>query len=90
MNEKYINLTSSFLYYIICPSLLGYFSLIDLGVLTCSLGILCIFTLVIAAGVGIICWYKKKDSNYNFNVNKMYEKVMCILVLLELAYSFSK
>ena len=90
LNEKYINLTSSFLYYINCPSLLGYFTLIDLGIFPGSLGILAVFLLAIIAGVGIILSYKKKNSGYNFSVNKMYEMAICILVLLELAYSFSK
>lgn len=90
LNEKYVYLASYFLYYIICPGLLGYFSLIDLGIFKGSLEILAIFMLVIFACVGIIIGYKKRNSSYNFSINKMYEKVMCILVLLELAYSFSK
>lgn len=90
MDENKIKLTSIGLYYIVCPCLLGYSILIDLGIISGSLLIFALFMVLIAALSAVIIIAKKKNSKYEFQVNKMYEKVMCILVICELAYSFSK
>lgn len=90
MNRNRLKVISISLYYIVCPCLLAYLSLIDLGVLSGSLLIFSLLTLVIIALSTAVIIGKKKNSNYEFEVNKMYEKIMCILVLCEFAYSFSK
>lgn len=90
MNEKYVTLCNKLLYYFIAPCLLLCFFMIDIGVLTISFGMLLIFGIAIILGVGIPMAYKKKNTEYKFNVNDSYAKIMSILVILELTYNFYK
>lgn len=90
MTEKQINLSNKVLYYLVSPCLLCYFILIDVGIVKCSLLILGIFALLIVIGIINILKFRKVDPNYKFIINDKYGKVMFILVLLELSYSFTK
>lgn len=90
MIEKQVTLSNKILYYVIAPCLLLYFILIDMKIVKCTISILAIFTLSIIIGVLINLTYKKKNTNYKFEVNDKYAKVMMMLVLFELAFNFSK
>lgn len=90
MNEKYITTSNKILYYLVAPSLLLYFILIDIGVLKCTIIGLSIFSVLIIIGIFNNILYKKKNSNYKFNVNEKYGKVMMILVFFELAFNMVK
>lgn len=90
MNEKYITASNKILYYLVAPSLLLYFILIDTGVVKCTIIGLAIFSVLIIIGIVINMLYKKKNSNYKFNVNEKYGKIMMILVFFELAFNMVK
>lgn len=90
MSEKYITINNKILYYLVAPCLLLYFVLIDIGVIECTITGLSIFSIAIILGVVINMLYKKKNSNYKFEINLYYGKVMMILVFFELAFNMSK
>lgn len=90
MNEKHITLCNGLLYYLIAPCLLLYFIVIDMGIVNRSFSMLLIFGVLIVIGVTIPMIYKKKNTNYKFDVNSAYSKVMSMLVIWELAYNFYK
>lgn len=90
MSEKYITINNKILYYLVAPCLLLYFVLIDIGVIECTITGLSIFFIAIILGVVINMLYKKKNSNYKFEINLYYGKVMMILVFFELAFNMSK
>lgn len=90
MNEKYITISNKILYYLVSPCLLLYFVLIDMGIIQCIIAGLAIFSIAIIAGVAINVVYKKKNTNYKFEVNASYGKVMMILVFFELAFNMAK
>lgn len=90
MSEKYITINNKILYYLVAPCLLLYFVLIDIGVIECTITGLSIFSIAIILGVVINMLYKKKNSNYKFEINSYYGKVMMILVFFELAFNMSK
>lgn len=90
MNEKYINLCNGLLYYLIAPCLLLYFITIDMGLINRSFAMLLIFGVFIVLGIGLPMLYKKKNTNYRFEVNNLYAKIMSALVIWELAYNFYK
>lgn len=90
MDEKYTNLSNKLLYYLIAPCLLLYFTMIDIGFLTISFGVLVIFGIAIILGVGIHMAYKKKNKEYKFDVSSKYANIMAVLVIFELSYNFYK
>ena len=90
MNEKYITLCNKLLYYLIAPGLLLYFVMIDIGFLTSSFGMLLIFGIFIILGVAIPMIYKKKNTEYKFNISSKYANIMAVLVIFELSYNFYK
>lgn len=90
MSEKYITTSNKILYYLVAPCLLLYFILIDIGVIKCTITALLIFSIAIIVGVVVNILYKKKNSNYKFEVNSYYTKVMMILVFFELAFNMVK
>lgn len=90
MNEKHVTLCNKLLYYLIAPGLLLYFVMIDMGVLTSSFGMLLIFGLAIILGVGIPIIYKKRNTEYKFNISNKYANIMAVLVIFELSYNFYK
>lgn len=90
MNEKYVSLCNGLLYYLVAPCLLLYFIVIDMGLISRSFTMLLIFGALIVIGAAIPMFYKKKNTDYKFDVNSMYSKVMSMLVIWELAYNFYK
>ena len=90
MSDKYITTSNKILYYLVAPCLLLYFVLIDIGVIKCTITGLLIFSIAIIVGVVVNILYKKKNSNYKFEVNSYYAKVMMILVFFELAFNMVK
>ena len=90
MNEKHVTLCNKLLYYLIAPGLLLYFVMIDMGVLTSSFGMLLVFGIAIVLGVGIPMVYKKKNTEYKFNISNKYANIMAVLVIFELSYNFYK
>lgn len=90
MNEKHITLCNKLLYYLIAPCLLLYFIMIDVGFLTTSFWMLLIFGLAIVLPIGIHMAYKKKNTEYKFNVSSKYANIMAVLVIFELSYNFYK
>ena len=90
MNEKYVTLCNKLLYYLVAPGLLLYFVMIDMGFLSSSFGILLVFGIFIILGVAIPMIYKKKNTEYKFNVSSKYANIMAILVIFELSYNFYK
>ena len=90
MNEKHVTLCNKLLYYLIAPGLLLYFVMIDMGVLTSSFGMLLVFGIAIVLGVGIPMSYKKKNTEYKFNISNKYANIMAVLVIFELSYNFYK
>lgn len=90
MKEQQVTSANKFLYYIVAPCLLVYFILIDMSIIKCTFTILSIFSLAIIIVICINLIYKKKDSDYKFEVNNKYAKIMMMLVLFELAFNFSK
>lgn len=90
MNEKNITLCNKLLYYIVAPALLLYFVMIDAGFLTPSFGMIAVFGVLIIFGVAIPMIYKKKNTEYKFDVNKLYANAMAVLVIWELSYNFYK
>ena len=90
MNEKNATLCNKLLYYLIAPGLLLYFFMIDIGFLTSSFGIIVVFGILIILGVAIPMIYKKKNTEYKFNVSSKYANIMAILVIFELSYNFYK
>ena len=90
MSQKYITTSNKILYYLVAPCLLLYFVLIDIGVIKCTITGLLIFSIAIITGGVINMLYKRKNSNYKFEVNSYYGKVMMILVFFELAFNMVK
>ena len=90
MNEKYVTLCNKLLYYLVAPGLLLYFVMIDIGFLSSSFGILVVFGVFIILGVAIPMIYKKKNTEYKFNVSSKYANIMAVLVIFELSYNFYK
>ncbi|WP_195986409.1 hypothetical protein [Clostridium sp. D53t1_180928_C8] len=90
MNEKYITISNKILYYLVAPSLLLYFILIDMGIIQCTITGLAMFSIAIICGVAVNVLYKKKNEAYRFEVNASYGKVMMILVFFELAFNMVK
>ena len=90
MKESHITIINKILYYIIAPSLLLYFFLIDISIIKCKISILILFSLAIIIAVLLNIIYKKNNSVYKFNINEKYAKGMMILVFLELAFNFTK
>ena len=90
MDEKYITLCNKLLYYLIAPCLLLYFIMIDAGFITPSFSALLIFGIFIILGVAIPMIYKKKNSEYKFNLSSKYANIMAVLVIVELSYNFYK
>jgi len=90
MNEKNINLCNKLLYYLIAPCLLLYFIMIDMGFIIPSFTMLIIFGIGIVLGVGIPMIYKKKNTEYKFNISSKYANFMAVLVICELSYNFYK
>ena len=90
MKEKQVTLRNKILYYVVAPGLLVYFVLIDMSIIQCTVGGLGIFSLAIIIGVLINVVYKKKNTDYKFEVNSKYAKIMMMLVFFELAFNFAK
>ena len=90
MNEKYITLCNKLLYYLIAPCLLLYFVMIDMGIIAPSFIMLIIFGIGIVLGVAIPMIYKKKNTEYKFNISSKYANFMAVLVICELSYNFYK
>ena len=90
MNEKHITLCNQLLYYLIAPGLLLYFVMIDIGFINSSFVMLVLFGILIVLGVGIPMIYKKKNTEYKFNVSSKYANIMAVLVIFELSYNFYK
>ena len=90
MNEKNINLCNKLLYYLIAPCLLLYFVMIDMSIITPSFTMLIIFGVGIVLGVAIPMIYKKKNTEYKFNISSKYANFMAVLVICELSYNFYK
>jgi len=90
MNEKNINLCNRLLYYLIAPCLLLYFVMIDMGKITPSFTMLLIFGMGIVVSVAIPMIYKKKNTEYKFNISSKYANIMAMLVIFELSYNFYK
>ena len=90
MKEKEVTVINKILYYAVAPCLLLYFLLIDMSIIKCKISVLVVFFLAIIIGVSINIIYKKKKSDYKFDINEKYAKAMMILVFLELAFNFTK
>ena len=90
MNEKYITLCNQLLYYLIAPGLLLYFVMIDIGFITSSFAILLVFGICYCFRCRYPMAYKKKNTEYKFNVSSKYANIMAILVIFELSYNFYK
>lgn len=88
MNEKHVTLCNRLLYYLIAPSLLLYFFMIDMGLIPRSFIMLLVFGILIIVGVAIPTTYKKSNNQYSFNVNNVYGTIMSILVIFELSHNF--
>jgi hypothetical protein len=90
MDQKHVTMCNGLLYYLVAPCLLLYFITIDMGLINRSLTMLIILGVLIVIGAAIPMVYKKKNTDYKFDVNSMYSKVMSVLVIWELAYNFYK
>lgn len=90
MKENHATFCNKILYYVLAPCLLLYFVMIDIGFITSSIGALIVFGILIIFGVTVPMIYKKKNSNYKFNLSSKYANIMAVLVMFELAYNFYK
>lgn len=81
-----MRLLNMLMYYVAAPALVIQLFLIDFGILTFQ-SVIHLATLVIFfVLVAITSFYKKNHPNFDFKVNDLYEKMIFVLIIMEVVF----